>query len=201
MPPEAESRDVPIRIGKSVISSVVVRMRNTRVAATLRRVCCPIRGSGVPHAHEAHRSVPRPARRLLYVVKAIAPLIVVGVIGLVVLAWKRPETVIRLAARPQLERVAARGAGRGTGSGNRNVGTGPDPGTHAGAAASADAGSRRDPSNCEPSYLGDCVPRFGVARRFRARSTSERSTGGTASTTPRMASKAGPIASRRLIAT
>ncbi len=28
-----------------------------------RPACCPIRGSGVPHAHEAHRSVSRPARR------------------------------------------------------------------------------------------------------------------------------------------
>jgi hypothetical protein len=83
---------------------------------------------------------------LLYVVKAIAPLIVIGVIRLVVLAWKRPETVSRLTARPKLERVPARGAGRGTGSGNRDVGTGPDPGTHAGAAASADAGCRRDPA-------------------------------------------------------
>ena len=36
---------------------------------------------------------------LLYVVKAIAPLVVVGVIGLVLLAWKRPETVGRLAER------------------------------------------------------------------------------------------------------
>ncbi len=44
---------------------------------------------------------------LLYVIKAIAPLIVVGVIGLVILAWKRPETVSRLTARPQLERVPA----------------------------------------------------------------------------------------------
>jgi micrococcal nuclease len=42
---------------------------------------------------------------LLYVVKAMAPLVVVGVIGLVLLAWKRPETVGRLADRPQLARM------------------------------------------------------------------------------------------------
>jgi micrococcal nuclease len=42
---------------------------------------------------------------LLYVVKAIAPLIIVGVIGLVLLAWKRPETVGRLTDRPHLARM------------------------------------------------------------------------------------------------
>lgn len=42
---------------------------------------------------------------LLYIVKAIAPLVIVGVIGLVLLAWKRPETVGRLADRPQLARM------------------------------------------------------------------------------------------------
>ncbi len=44
---------------------------------------------------------------LLYVVKAIAPLLIVGVIGLVLLAWKRPETVGRLAERPQVARLPA----------------------------------------------------------------------------------------------
>jgi micrococcal nuclease len=42
---------------------------------------------------------------LLYVVKAIAPLVIVGVIGLVLLAWKRPESVGRFADRPQLARM------------------------------------------------------------------------------------------------
>lgn len=44
---------------------------------------------------------------ILYIVKAIAPLLVLGVIGLVLLAWKRPETVGRFAARPQLTRMPA----------------------------------------------------------------------------------------------
>ena len=44
---------------------------------------------------------------ILLVVKAIAPLIILGVIGLVILAWRRPQTVERLAARPQLARVPA----------------------------------------------------------------------------------------------
>ncbi len=44
---------------------------------------------------------------LLYVVKAIAPLLMVGVVGLVLLAWKRPEMVGRLAERPQVARLPA----------------------------------------------------------------------------------------------
>src|SRR5688572_17568433 len=44
---------------------------------------------------------------LLYVVKAIAPLLMVGVVGLVLLAWKRPEMVGRLADRPQVARRPA----------------------------------------------------------------------------------------------
>lgn len=44
---------------------------------------------------------------VLFIVKAIAPLLVLGVVGLVLLAWKRPETVNRLTARPQLARVPA----------------------------------------------------------------------------------------------
>ena len=45
---------------------------------------------------------------VLYLAKAVAPLIIVGVAGLVLLAWKRPDTVGRLAARPQLARMPAR---------------------------------------------------------------------------------------------
>ena len=44
---------------------------------------------------------------LLYVVKAVAPLLMVGVIGLMLLAWKRPEMVGRLAERPQVARLPA----------------------------------------------------------------------------------------------
>ena len=44
---------------------------------------------------------------VLYLAKAVAPLIVVGVAGLVLLAWKRPDTVGSLAARPQLARMPA----------------------------------------------------------------------------------------------
>ena len=44
----------------------------------------------------------------LYLAKAVAPLIIVGVAGLVLLAWKRPDSVGRLAARPQFARVPAR---------------------------------------------------------------------------------------------
>lgn len=44
---------------------------------------------------------------LLYIVNAIAPLVVLGVMGLVLLAWKRPETIGRLADRPQMARVPA----------------------------------------------------------------------------------------------
>ena len=43
----------------------------------------------------------------LYIAKAAAPLIIVGVIGLLLLAWQRPETVGRLAERPQLARLPA----------------------------------------------------------------------------------------------
>jgi micrococcal nuclease len=45
---------------------------------------------------------------VLYLAKAVAPLIIVGVAGLVLLAWKRPDTVARLAVRPQLARMPAR---------------------------------------------------------------------------------------------
>jgi micrococcal nuclease len=45
---------------------------------------------------------------VLYLAKAVAPLIIVGVAGLVLLAWRRPDTVGRLAARPQLARMPAR---------------------------------------------------------------------------------------------
>ena len=45
---------------------------------------------------------------VLYLAKAVAPLIIVGVAGLVLLAWKRPDTIGRLAARPQLARMPAR---------------------------------------------------------------------------------------------
>src|SRR5688500_143564 len=45
---------------------------------------------------------------VLYLAKAVAPLIIVGVAGLVLLAWKRPDSVGRLAARPQFARVPAR---------------------------------------------------------------------------------------------
>ena len=44
---------------------------------------------------------------ILYLAMAIAPLVLVGVAGLVLLAWKRPDTVGRLAERPQLARVPA----------------------------------------------------------------------------------------------
>ena len=44
----------------------------------------------------------------LFLVKAVAPLIIIGVAGLVLLAWKRPDSVGRLAARPQFARVPAR---------------------------------------------------------------------------------------------
>lgn len=43
----------------------------------------------------------------LYIAKAAAPLVILGVIGLMLLAWKRPETVGRLAERPQLARLPA----------------------------------------------------------------------------------------------
>lgn len=43
----------------------------------------------------------------LYIAKAAAPLIVLGVMGLMLLAWKRPETVGWLAERPQLARLPA----------------------------------------------------------------------------------------------
>jgi micrococcal nuclease len=42
---------------------------------------------------------------ILFIVKAIAPLVLLGVVGLVLLAWKRPETVTRLTDRAQLARV------------------------------------------------------------------------------------------------
>jgi len=42
---------------------------------------------------------------ILFIVKALAPLIVLGVVGLVLLAWRRPETVTRLTDRAQLARV------------------------------------------------------------------------------------------------
>jgi micrococcal nuclease len=44
---------------------------------------------------------------ILYLAKAIAPLLILGVIGLVFLAWKRPDSVGRLTDRPQLARVPA----------------------------------------------------------------------------------------------
>ena len=44
---------------------------------------------------------------VLFIVKAMAPLIILGVVGLVLLAWRRPETVSGFAARPQLARVPA----------------------------------------------------------------------------------------------
>lgn len=45
---------------------------------------------------------------VLYLAKAVAPLIIVGVVGLVLLAWKRPDAVGRFAARPELARLPAR---------------------------------------------------------------------------------------------
>lgn len=44
---------------------------------------------------------------ILFIVRAIAPLLILGVAGLILMAWKRPEAVARLADRPQLARVPA----------------------------------------------------------------------------------------------
>ena len=44
---------------------------------------------------------------VLYLAKAVAPLIILGVIGLVILAWTRPDAVGRLVARPELARLPA----------------------------------------------------------------------------------------------
>jgi len=45
---------------------------------------------------------------LLYLAKAVAPLVILGVIGLVLLAWKRPESVGRFTDRPALSRIPER---------------------------------------------------------------------------------------------
>lgn len=43
----------------------------------------------------------------LFIVKAVAPLVVLGVIGLVLLAWLRPESLRRFTDRPQLAQLPA----------------------------------------------------------------------------------------------
>ena len=45
---------------------------------------------------------------LLYLAKAVAPLAILGVIGLVLLAWKRPESVGRFTDRPAMSRIPER---------------------------------------------------------------------------------------------
>ncbi|MBA3740772.1 MAG: thermonuclease family protein [Chloroflexi bacterium] len=45
---------------------------------------------------------------LLYLAKAVAPLVILGVTGLVLLAWKRPESVGRFTDRPALSRIPER---------------------------------------------------------------------------------------------
>ena len=45
---------------------------------------------------------------VLYLAKAVAPLIIVSVAGLILMAWKRPDAVGRFAARPELAPIPAR---------------------------------------------------------------------------------------------
>lgn len=79
------------------------------VATIMRSVRCPTYSFGGLHTRMKRLVLYLVVLgTVLYLAKAVAPLIIVGVAGLVLLAWKRPDAVGRFAARPELARVPVR---------------------------------------------------------------------------------------------